>query len=93
VAVARVLDGEIVQAELALHLLELFGGRVLERDPDEAARPLDVLADVVDRTVGKAVAVVVGDAVDRRNSPARPGRSILAVAGRGKRGESLNSRD
>ena len=75
VAVASVFDGEIVQAELELHLLELFGGRVLERHPDEALRPPDVLADLVDRTVGEAVAVYVGDAVDqhRRGSPARAG--------------------
>src|SRR5437764_1338072 len=39
-AVARVLDGEIVQAELALHLLELVGGRVLERDPDVDTRKI-----------------------------------------------------
>ena len=55
VAVARVFDGEFVQAELALHLVQL--GRRWRR----AARPrrsspgVDVVADVFDRDVGQLV--------------------------------------
>ena len=65
VAVPCVLDGEIVQAELRLHLGELVLRGVLQRHPDEAAGPGDELADVVDRAIGELAAVLVGDAVDQ----------------------------
>ena len=65
VAVARVLDRELVQVELLLHLLELGLGGVLERHPDEAAGPREVVADLAHVDVGELAAVLVGDAVDR----------------------------
>ena len=56
VAVARVVDGELVQAELLRHLVELVHRRLEQRDPDEAVGPAHVLADVLDRNVGELAA-------------------------------------
>ena len=65
VALARVLDGELVQAELVRHLVQLLARGLEQRDPDEAVRPADVLADVLDRDVGDLAAVLVRDAADQ----------------------------
>ena len=95
VAVAGVLDRELVQAELLLHLRQLLGRGVLERDPDEAAGLADVLADVVDRHVAELRAVLVGHAVDEHGA-ALPRRdcseTILGGGGtRCARGFALHS--
>jgi hypothetical protein len=55
----------LVQAELRLHLDELFLRGVLQRHPGEAAGLDDELADVIDRAVGELGAVLIGDAVDQ----------------------------
>jgi hypothetical protein len=65
VPVQRVLHREFVQVELVLHRVQLLVGGVLQRDPDEAVRPRQVLADLRDRNVGELAAVLVGDAVDQ----------------------------
>jgi hypothetical protein len=87
VAVPRVLDGQVVQAEFLLHLRELFGRRVLQRDPDEAARALEVLADVVDRAVGELRAVLIGNAVDQH------GRLLGSAGARAILGAGRNAPD
>lgn len=71
VAVARVLDRQVVQAELLLHLGQLVGRRVLQRHPDETAGALEELADVVDRAVGQLGAVFVGHAIDEQDAAPR----------------------
>ena len=47
VAVVRVLDRQLVQVELVLHLGELGGVGVAQRHPDEAVRAADVGLDLV----------------------------------------------
>ena len=64
VAVAGVLDGELVQTEHFLHRFDLGGVGILQRDPDETVRPADVLADLADGDVGDLFPVLVGRAVD-----------------------------
>ena len=75
----------LVQAELRLHLDELFLRGVLQRHPDEAAGPGDELADVVDRAIGELAAVLVSDAVDQHvaTSPEQKAMPILE-AGRNR---------
>ena len=65
VAVARVLDRELVQVEFLLHRGELARPGILQRDPDEAVGAADVVADVLGWDVGELLAVLVGDAVDQ----------------------------
>ncbi len=62
---ARVLHGERMQVELLLHLGELLDGRVAQRHPHEAARALQVVADVALVDVRELAAFLVGDAVDQ----------------------------
>jgi hypothetical protein len=64
VAVAGVLHREGVQVELLAHLLELRVGRILERDPDEAARSREIAVDLAKVDVGELAALLVDDAVD-----------------------------
>src|ERR1700756_6071512 len=66
-ALPRVLDSELVQAELVAHLVQLGRVWVLERDPHEAVRPLDVLADVLLRDVGELAAFLVSGAIDEHD--------------------------
>src|SRR6185437_8485119 len=61
---ARILDRELVQAELLCHLVELLERRLEERDPDEEIRPMHVLADVRDGDIGDLATFFVGDAAD-----------------------------
>ena len=64
----RVVDGEIVQAELLGHLVQLLPRRVDDRDPDEAVRPLHVFADILDRDIGELAAVFVSNAADQHGA-------------------------
>ena len=84
VAVPRILDRQVVQAELLLHLRELFGRRVLQRHPDEAAGLGQVVADVVDRAIGELGAVLVGHAVDEHGA-APPVRKPAPILEAGRR--------
>jgi hypothetical protein len=77
VAVARVVDGELVQAELLGHFVEFLVRRLEQRDPDEAVGPAHVLADVLGRDVGELAAVLVGDAADQHE--VGPGSTRQAV--------------
>jgi hypothetical protein len=63
VAVARVFDGQLVQAELLAHFLELARRWVLEPHPDEAIGAFDILTDVFLRNVAELGALLVSDAV------------------------------
>ena len=65
VAVHRVFDGQVVQAELLLRLLELGLGGVAQRHPDEAPRAREVIADGFDRDVGELGALLVRDAINQ----------------------------
>ena len=80
VAVARVLDREVVQAESCCIFVELFVGGIAQRDPDEAIRALEVVADVLDADVGELLAVLVGDAVDEHGTVAQVGTTVRTVA-------------
>ena len=53
----RVLDGEVVQAELRLDLAQQLLARLVQADPDELAGDLQDLADVVDVDVADLAAV------------------------------------
>jgi hypothetical protein len=85
VAVVGVLDRQRVQAELHLHVVELFVGRIAQRHPHEAPRPGDVFADVVHSNVGELGAVFVGHAVDQH-------RDYHAVRRRHQAGMSVGLR-
>jgi uncharacterized protein (DUF1800 family) len=67
-AVPRVLDGELVQRELARHLVQLLHRRLEQRDPDEAVALAHVLADVFTRDVGELAAILVGNAADKHGA-------------------------
>ena len=79
VGMARVFDRQIVQTELVLHRRQLGIGRVAQRDPDEAIRPADILADIGNRDVGELLSVLVGDAVDQHGVPRTRPRSANAA--------------
>src|SRR5262249_58402581 len=64
VRLVRVLDGEIVQAELALHRAQLVLAGLEEADPDERAGTLRRLAELVEPQVGDPAAALVRRAVD-----------------------------
>jgi hypothetical protein len=65
VAVAGVLDRQLVQIELLLHRGKLFRRRVAQRQPDETVGLSKVIADLAKLDVGQLSAVLVGDAVDK----------------------------
>jgi hypothetical protein len=78
VAVARALDRQLVQAELVLHLPQFVVAGIVQRDPDEAAGPLQPLVDGLDRDVGELAPVLVSHAVDQHRRPLTvltPGRN------------------
>ena len=64
VAVLGVFHREWMQVEFMLHLGQLSGLGVLQRDPDKAVGARDVVADFGDGDVGQLGAVLVGHAVD-----------------------------
>jgi hypothetical protein len=68
VAVARVLDRQLVQAELLLHLQQLVLRGVRERHPDEAPGLREVIADLAPVEVRKLAAVLVRHAVDQHGT-------------------------
>ena len=68
VPVARVLHRQLVQVELRLHLGQLLLRRIGQRHPDEAARPLQVIADLPLVDIRELLAVLVGDAVDQHGT-------------------------
>jgi len=68
VAVARVLDRELVQLELPAHLLELCVAGVAQRHPDEAAGLGEVVVDLALRDVGQLFSFLVDDAVDEHGA-------------------------
>ena len=71
VALARILDGQLVQVELAGDLVELALRRLEHRHPDEAVGTMHVLAHVGDGNVGDLPAVFVGDAADEHDAGTR----------------------
>jgi hypothetical protein len=70
VAMARVVDRELVQAELLRHFVQLVHRRLEQRHPDEAVGPAYVLADILARDVGKLAAVLVRDTADEHGGGA-----------------------
>ena len=64
VRLVRVLDCEVVQAELALHDAQLVLRWLEEAEPDECAVALRPLADLVESHVGDPAATLVRRAVD-----------------------------
>ena len=78
-----VLDGEVVQPELGLYLLEEGLVGLVETDPDEAIVLLQDLADVLQRDVPHAAAVCVGGARDDRAGLAVVRGHVSRVAFRG----------
>ena len=71
----RVLDGEVVKAELGLDLPEQLVGRLVKADPDELAGDLQELADLVHHDVADLAALGVDGGVD---DLAHPGRSSVS---------------
>ena len=51
VGLERVLDGQLVQAELVGQLVELVARRAAQVDPDHRVGPFEVVGDVGDREV------------------------------------------
>ena len=60
----RVLDREVVQAELALHLAEERLARLVQADPDELIGLLERSASVLEREVGDTAPARVRRAID-----------------------------
>ncbi len=71
VTLARILDGELVEVELARDLVELALRRLEHRHPDEAVGTMHVLAHVGDGNVGDLPAIFVGDAADEHDPQRR----------------------
>ena len=67
VGVLGVLDGEVVQAELALHPLQQFAARLEQADPDDVA----VLAGPVRRLLDGDVGDALAGAIDAGGDDAR----------------------
>ena len=84
VGTQRVLDGEVVQAELRLDLLQERLARLVQPDPHEAIGGRQGRADVLDGHVGDPPAVGVGGAVDHHGRGAnRVRHGCDTVAGPG----------
>ena len=64
VALARILHGQLVQAEFLLHLRQFFVRRVAQRHPDKGVGLVQPVADVVHADVGKLAPVFVGNTID-----------------------------
>src|SRR5262249_44838962 len=61
----RVLDGQVVEVELLLHLAQQLLVGLVDPDPDELTRELEDLADVLDVDLAEPLAVAgIRDAVD-----------------------------
>ena len=58
------------------HHGQFAGAGVLERDPDEAVRARQVVADRLDRDVGELSSILIGDAVDQHADLLGTGRSV-----------------
>ena len=63
-ALVRVLDGEIMQAEFHLHRFQLRGFGILQRHPDEATGLVDEQMNLIDRNVGQFLAILIGNAIN-----------------------------
>ena len=63
-AVQRVLDRQVVQAELILHRAQEPLGGIDEPDPDERLRPLQRFLNLVEVDLADPHPALVGDAVD-----------------------------
>jgi len=57
---AGVLDGEWVQVELSLHLIQHLGAGFVQSDPDDVAGPLRPLTCLREADLGHAAAVHIG---------------------------------
>src|SRR5688572_5274893 len=68
-ALACVFDGERMQVEFALHLIQRLLIRLEQGDPDEAVGLVDVEMDVADVDVGMLSAVLVEDTADQHAKP------------------------
>ena len=68
VPVLCVFHRQRVQVKLGLHLRQLGGGGILQRDPDKTVRARDVFTDLFDRNVAQLVAVLVGHTVDQHGA-------------------------
>ncbi len=64
VAEPGVLDGQGMQAEGPLHLFQLFGVRILKRDPHEAVRKGQVFLYAPNVDIAEFVPVLIGRAAD-----------------------------
>jgi hypothetical protein len=87
VALARVFDGQFVQAELLGHHRKFVVVGVDERHPDEAIGPDHVVRDRLDADVGELAPVLISDAVDQHGERAR----IMAVGYAPERTLSMTS--
>ena len=92
VAMARVLDREVMQAELLLHLRELGIGRIEQRHPDEATGLLEVVADFLDLDVGELAAFLIYDAVDQHGGSPVPAITVRRLYRCCEGGEASRSR-
>jgi hypothetical protein len=63
-----ILDRELVQSELLLHLGQFLRRCVLERHPNEAAGPVEIEVDVLLRNIGELPAFLIGNAVDEHDA-------------------------
>ena len=73
VALLRVFDRQLVQAELFLQRRELGRLGILQRHPDEAIAPGEMRAHLGQRNVGELLSAIVGDAVDDHRLGHAPG--------------------
>ncbi len=60
----RILDGEVVQAEVTLELDQHILGRFVEADPDHPPRLGLHLLRIVDVEIGDPAAILIGGAID-----------------------------
>jgi hypothetical protein len=74
VRVVGVLDGQVVQVELALDLAQQLLPRLVHADPDEPPGRREHLSDVRHLDIGDADAALVGGAVDDAAAQTGAGR-------------------
>jgi hypothetical protein len=81
VRLRRILDGELVEAELLLDDAKLGVGRLEQPDPDQMAFAPRPVAALVDADVGNLAAVMIDAGADQACGPARRQRGAFLGQG------------
>ena len=65
ITIARIFHCQIMQTKLDLHLRHFFRAGIAQGNPDERIRPLQEVADLLDRQITQTAAMLIGHAIDQ----------------------------